>query len=119
FAPTSDCEARTTRRPGAGMMLVPRSQPRSANAPMRQPSSKRLRGERIHDDVHGETRVIHREESFALGVVVPLRAVVFAAVQHGDAPIALNRLQVLVHEVVAPAIELVARRGWALELEER
>src|SRR6185312_434718 len=65
-----------------------------------------------------EARVVDGEKALAVGMIVPLRAVVFAAVQHGNASTALHGEQVFVDEVVAPAIQLVARRGRPVELEE-
>src|SRR5512143_3448453 len=104
--------ARSTERSPAGTRLAPMSHPSTANAAMRQPSSSRLRRERIHDEVHGKPRVVHRHEPLGVRMVVPLRAVVLVAVQHTDAiaPPAHDGEQVLVHQVVAPAIELVTRR---------
>src|SRR6185503_1914420 len=102
-------DARSSEGGVDGMTLLPSSHPRTAKAATRQPISNRLRGERIHHEVHGEPCVVDREKALALRVVVPLRAVVFAAVQHRDATVALHSEQMLVHQIVAPAGELVAR----------
>src|SRR5258707_512995 len=57
-------------------------------------SSPRRRSARegIHHQVHGELRVVHREEALVVGVVVPLRAVVLAAVQEREPAVALDAL---------------------------
>src|SRR5205085_12378658 len=61
--------ARSSRRPGEGKTLVPINQPRSANAPTRHPSSKRLRSEGIRHQVHGEARVVDRQKAFTVGMI--------------------------------------------------
>src|SRR4029078_5675872 len=91
--------------------------PRSANSTIRR--RERSAGEGIHHDVDAELGGVLREKALAVGVERPLRAVILAAVQHVDATVAHDALEILVHEVVAPPIELVARGGWALgEREE-
>src|SRR5688500_16980755 len=62
--------------------------------------------EGIHNDVHAEARVVDRRESLTVRVVVPLRAVVLATVENGDAIALHHRLKVFVHQVVAPAVQL-------------
>src|SRR5690606_10646804 len=102
----------TTRRAAT---IVPAR--RAASAPPRTSPSlrhccrNRSAGERIHHHIHAEARVVEREEALVVRMVVPLRGVVLAAVQHADAAVALHSLQVLVDEVVAPAVELVAGCG--------
>src|SRR6185503_6136705 len=74
---------------------------------------------RVDDDVDGELRVVLAQEALVAPVVVPLAAVVLVAVEHGDAAAALDRLQVVVDDVVAPPVQLVrGLRRTVLELEE-
>src|SRR5687768_3561077 len=83
---------------------------------MRRRSSR----EGIHHQVHGELRVVHREKALVVRMISPLRRIVLVAVQHRDPPVAHHSLEVLVHQVVSPAVELVACRRWALlEMKER
>src|SRR5687767_3228626 len=76
--------------------------------------------EGIHDDVDAKARIVDSREALVIGVVVPFRAVVLVAVENSD-PVAMKHgFQVLVNEVVAPAIQLMTGRRWSfLELEER
>src|SRR3954469_8215915 len=75
--------------------------------------------EGIDDDVDPEARVVDGREALAVGVIIPLGAVVLAAVQHADAIALQHSLQVLVDEIVPPAVHLLARwRGSVSELEE-
>src|SRR5688500_2217430 len=55
--------------------------PRSARSNRTLASAR----EGIHDDVHAEACVVDGREPLAVRVVVPLRAVVLAAVQNADA----------------------------------
>src|SRR5205823_11504808 len=73
----------------------------------------------VNDDVDGEPGVVFAEEALVAPVVVPLAAVVLVAVEHGGSAAALDAFQVFVHDIVAPAVELVRRsRRPALEREE-
>lgn len=75
--------------------------------------------EGIHNDVHAKACVVDGREALVVGMVVPLGAVVFIAVQNSDSISVHYRFQVLVDEVVAPTIELMTRCGRAiLKLEE-
>src|SRR5262249_18333572 len=115
---SSALASRTSRPLFTGMMLVPSSHPRTAKAPTRQAVSNPLRGEGLHHDVHGEAPGVDRLEAVVLGMVVPLRAVVLAAVQHADAAVALVREQMLVDEIIAPSVQFVARRRRSVEFKE-
>src|SRR5690606_19748705 len=59
--------------------------------------------QRIDDDVDRELRVVLGQEALVAPVVVPFAAVVLVAVEHAEAAADLDALQVVVHEVVAPA----------------
>src|SRR5687768_7479968 len=61
-----------------------------------------LARERIDHHIHGELRVVHREEALVVRMVTPLRGVVLVAIEHGEPIVAHHALQVLVHEVVSP-----------------
>src|SRR5665213_85705 len=88
---------------------------RSAHSPIR----RALTGEGIHYDVHTEPGVVDRIEALALGMVIPLRAIVLAAVQQSDVPVSHNSLKRLVDEIVTPSVQLLAsRRRPIIELEE-
>src|SRR5690606_13907497 len=79
----------------------------------------RSRRERIDDDVDRELRVVLGQEALVAPVVVPLAAVVLVAVEHAQAAVDADALEVVVHQVVAPAIELEAGRRRAVgEAEE-
>src|SRR4051812_41299174 len=117
-APSSAVVSRSRRPLFTGMMLVPSSHPSTAKAPTRHAVSRTLRGERIDHEVHGEAGVVHRLKALAVRMVVPLGAVVLAAVQHSDPAVAPICEQVLVHEVVAPPVQLVAGGGRSLEFKE-
>src|SRR5690606_6770437 len=67
--------------------------------------------QRVDDDVHRELRVVLGQEALVAPVVVPFAAVVLVAVEHAQATVHLDALEVVVDEVVAPAVELVAGRG--------
>src|SRR6185295_14637833 len=56
----------------------------------------------VDDDVDREFGVVLAQEALVSPIVVPLAAVVLAAVQHREPSATVNPLQVLVHDVVAP-----------------
>src|SRR5438045_5545169 len=75
--------------------------------------------EGIDHDVHAKAGVVDGRETLRIRRIVPLRAVILAAVENSDAISLHHRLQVLVHQIVAPAIQLVTRRRRTVgELEE-
>src|SRR5690554_2849367 len=77
------------------------------------------RCQRVDDDVDRELRVVLGQEALVAPVVVPFAAVVLVAVEHPEATVDLDALEVVVHQVVAPAVELVAGGGRAVgEAEE-
>src|SRR6185503_15909247 len=77
------------------------------------------RRQRVHHHVDGELGVVLRQPALVAPVVVPLAAVVLVAVEDGDAAVDLDRLEVVVHQVVAPAVELEGgRRRAVVEVEE-
>src|SRR5450759_2626268 len=53
-----------------------------------------LSSHHVNDDVDGELRVVLAEETLVAPVVVPLAAVVLAAVQHRDSSSPFDRFQV-------------------------
>src|SRR5690606_34729417 len=69
----------------------------------------RSRRERIDDDIDRELRVVLGQEALVAPVVVPLAAVVLVAVEHAQPAIDLDPLEVVMHQVVAPPVELEAR----------
>src|SRR5437868_12858659 len=76
--------------------------------------------EGIDHDVHAKAGVVDSRETLRIRRIVPLGAVILAAVENGNAISLHYRLQVLVHQIVAPAIQLVTRRRRTVgELEER
>src|SRR5688500_17699147 len=54
--------------------------------------------ESIHDDVHAEAGVVNCGEAFAVRVIVPLGAVVLAAVENSDTIALHHGLKILVHQ---------------------
>src|SRR5580765_2572687 len=66
-------------------------------------SSTLISPHHIDDDVDGEFGVVLAQEALVAPVVVPLAAVVLAAVQHRVPSAPIDPFQVLVHDVVAPA----------------
>src|SRR5258708_2854035 len=95
---------------------VASSTARSVSSAARRMSAR----EGIHDDVDREPGVVHGEEALVLGVVVPLRAVILVAEEQHEPPLVLHTRERLMDEVVAPAVQFVARgRRAVLEHEER
>src|SRR5262245_44465108 len=79
-----------------------------------------LTGHRIHDDIDAELRVVLTLEALVPPVVIPLAAVILVRIQHAEAAVVLDAAQVLVHEIIAPPVELVGGlRRPVRELEER
>src|SRR5690554_254947 len=77
------------------------------------------RGQRVDDDVDRELRVVLGQEALVAPVVVPFAAIVLVAVEHPEAAVDPDALEVIVDQVVAPAVELVAGGGRAVgEAEE-
>ena len=79
-------------------------------------------GEGVHgveDDIDAEFGIVFGEESLIAEVVIPFAAIIFVAIEYADAAIDGNGLQVIVNEVVAPAVEFEAGIGRAFfEMEE-
>src|SRR5687767_10419065 len=63
---------------------------------------------RVDDKIDRELRVVLGPEPLVLPVVVPLAAVVLVRVDDAEPAAALDAAQVGVHDVVAPAVELMA-----------
>src|SRR5947209_2418586 len=61
----------------------------------------------VDDDVDGEFGVVFTEKALVTPVVIPLAAVILAAVQNREPSPPLDALQVFVHDVVAPTVQLV------------
>ena len=92
------------------------SDPRSLIPELRAPPSAR---HRIHDDVDRELRVVLALEALVPPVVVPLAAVVLVAVEHAEPAAVLDAAQIVVDDVVPPAVQLVrGGRRAVLEREE-
>src|SRR5690606_9254766 len=51
-------------------------------------------------------------------VIVPLATIVLVAVEHAEAAVDADALEVVVHQVIAPAVELEAGGRRAVETEE-
>lgn len=60
----------------------------------------------IYHNIHPKTRIINGQETFVPEIVVPLAAVIFVAVQDADLSVDRDRFEIVVHEVVAPAVQL-------------
>ncbi len=74
----------------------------------------------VDDDVDAEACVVFGGEAFVFPVVVPFAAVVFVGIKNGDALIYVYSAQIVVNDVVAPAVEFVGSHGRAVgEFEER
>src|SRR4051812_42997979 len=73
----------------------------------------------VDDDVHRELRVVLRAEALVAPVVIPLAAVVLVRVQDAQPALPLDAAQIVVHDVVAPAIELMARLRRSLRKTEK
>src|SRR5688572_18721077 len=69
---------------------------------------------RVDHDVHPELRVVFRQEALVAEVVVPLASVVLVAVQDRHAAVHLDRAKVVVHQIVAPAVQLEGGGGRAV-----
>src|SRR6185312_7807725 len=111
----ASADARTTTVPPPAAPVISRQSANaiSANDAARSAgSAARIRSprERIYHDVDAELGVVDGEEPLVVGMVSPLRAVVLAAVEHGDAIAVQHGKQVLVDEVVAPSVQLVRGR---------
>ena len=68
------------------------------------------RRHRVDDDVDRELGVVLALEALVPPVVVPLAAVVLVAVEHADPAAVLDPAQVVVDDVVSPAVQLVRGR---------
>src|SRR4051812_45442994 len=87
------------------------------NAVSKRPRTSAREG--IHDDVDAEACVVYGREALVIRVVIPFGAVILVTEQNLNAIAFHHCFQVLVNEIVSPAIELVTRRGRAIiELEE-
>src|SRR5450432_4547186 len=75
---------------------------------------------RIDHDVDAKLRIVLGEKTFVAEIIVPLAAVVLAAVEHADPTVDDDGLQIVVHEVVPPAVQFEGRgRRSLLEAKER
>src|SRR5690606_14742732 len=122
--PISSCST-TACWPTTAWASAPRSSPRRGSRESRSWEEAVMRSpvrsvrQCVHHDVHTELRVVFGEEAFVAPVVVPFAAVVFVAVEHAQPAIDLDALEVVVHQVIAPAVELEAGGRRAVgELEE-
>src|SRR5712692_5281735 len=61
---------------------------------------------RVHDDVDAELRVVLGEKALVAEIVVPLAPVILVAVEDGEPPVQDHALQVVVYQIVAPAVQL-------------
>src|SRR5688572_23537220 len=62
------------------------------------------RGHGVHDNVHAEFGVVLGQEALVAEVVVPFAPIVLVAVEQRDAPVDRERLQIIMYEVVPPAV---------------
>ena len=78
-----------------------------------------LRRQRVQQNIDAEFGVVFGQEAFVAEVVVPLAAVVFVGVKHAEAAVDFDAFQVVVYQVVAPAVQLEGSGRRAIgELEE-
>ena len=64
-----------------------------------------LSRQRIHDNVNAKPRIINGQKPFVAKIVVPFAAVILVAVQDADFAVDSDRFEVIVHEVVASAVQ--------------
>src|SRR5678816_978167 len=74
--------------------------------------------ERIHDDVDREFCDVFSQPALVAPVEIPLAAVVLVAVEHAEPAVDRDSAQVVVHEIVAPAVQLHGGRRRSVEGEE-
>nr|GEU28510.1 hypothetical protein [Tanacetum cinerariifolium] len=77
-----------------------------------------LCSQRVLNDIDRKAGVVHCQKTLVAKVVVPLAAVVLVAVQEPHPPLDLHRFQIIVDQVIAPAIELPTGGGRPVELEK-
>jgi hypothetical protein len=76
--------------------------------------------EGVEDDIYSEFGIVLGKEAFVPEIVVPFTSIVFIAVENADAAIDGNCLQVVVHEIIAPTVELESGVGRTfLKMKER
>ncbi len=61
--------------------------------------------QRVHNNIYPEFSIILRQEPFITVIIIPLAAVVFIAIQQGHPVINENSLQIIVNQVISPAIQ--------------
>ncbi|MDB5242415.1 MAG: hypothetical protein JWP57_3040 [Spirosoma sp.] len=69
-----------------------------------------LSGKRVGYDVDPKLGIVFGQKAFIPEVVIPFAAVVFVAIENANSTIHHNGFEVVMHEVVAPAVQL-ERRG--------
>ena len=67
--------------------------------------------QRIHNDIHSEFCVILRQESLITEIIVPFAAIILVTIQYADTVLHNDSLQVVMHQVVPPSIQLERRIG--------
>jgi hypothetical protein len=62
--------------------------------------------------VYTEAGIVFGKPAFVAEVIIPLAAVIFVAIQYTSFAIDQNRLQIIMHQIVAPAVEFYTGGGW-------
>ena len=70
--------------------------------------------QRVRNDIDAKLGVVFGQEAFIPKIVIPLAAIVFIAVQYADTSVDGYGFQVIMHKVVAPAVEFKTGGGWAI-----
>jgi len=65
----------------------------------------------IHYNIHPEFCIVLRKKSLVAKVIVPFAAIVLIAVQYADTVLHDDSLQIVMHQVVPPSIQLKGRIG--------
>jgi len=73
--------------------------------------SSQLSGKRIRYNIDPKLGIVFGQKAFIPKVIIPFAAVVFIAVKHADSTIHHDGFEVVMHEVVAPAVQLERRSG--------
>src|SRR5207342_1814398 len=122
--PISNCST-TASWPTIACAIAPRSVESCASCAFNSDSDTSFMRRRpsavqcVHHDVDREPGVVLGQEALVAPVVVPLAPVILVAVEHAEAAVDLDAAQVIVHEIVAPPVQLEAGGGRALgEAEE-
>lgn len=61
--------------------------------------------EGVKDDVHSELRIVFRQEAFVSKIVIPFATIILVTIEHADAAVDHDGLEIIMYQVVAPAVE--------------